>query len=70
MAGAPGNDFGDSSIADYGRVFAFENATRESAWQTVAQQQPTVDTRLLNSVFLYDRVTCIVIEAFFISLKA
>ena len=57
MVGAPGNDFGDSSTTNYGRVFVFENPDRVLAWTTVREQQPVVDVRLLNSVFTYDRIT-------------
>lgn len=57
IIGAPANDFGDSSAADYGAVFVFENATNSPAWTVVHSQQPVVDVRLLNSVFLYDKVT-------------
>lgn len=57
MVGAPGNDFGDSSAANRGRVFVFENPNRTPAWTTVREQQPVVDVRLLNSVFTYDRIT-------------
>jgi hypothetical protein len=56
MAGAPKNDYGDST-ADFGAVFVFENATRTPSWTLLREQQPVVDIRLLNSVFLYDRVT-------------
>jgi hypothetical protein len=57
MVGAPGNDFGDSSAANRGRVFVFENPDRALAWATVREQQPVVDVRLLNSVFTYDRIS-------------
>ena len=56
MAGAPKNDYGDST-ADFGAVFVFENTTRTPSWTVLREQQPVVDIRLLNSVFLYDRVT-------------
>jgi EAL domain-containing protein (putative c-di-GMP-specific phosphodiesterase class I) len=56
MAGAPKNDAGDSS-ADFGAMFVFENTTQSPAWSIINIQQPTVDIRLLNSVFLYDRIT-------------
>ena len=57
MVGAPGNDFGDSSAANRGRVFVFENPNRTPAWTVIREQQPVVDVRLLNSVFTYDRIT-------------
>ena len=56
MIGAPKNDSGDSA-ANYGAVFVFENPTDSPAWSVIQIQQPTVDIRLLNSVFLYDRIT-------------
>ena len=57
LIGTPGNDFDDSGAANYGAVYTYENATRGAAWTTIQQQQPVVDIQLLNSVFLYDRVT-------------
>jgi hypothetical protein len=50
MVGAPKDDAGDST-ADYGAVFVFENPTDSPAWAVVETEQPTVDIRLLNSVF-------------------
>ena len=55
--GAPTADVGDSSNTDYGSVFVYENASRLPVWQATTVQQPVVDIRLLNSVFLYDRIT-------------
>jgi len=55
--GAPNADVGDSAGANYGRVFMYENATRSPVWQATTVQQPIVDIRLLNSVFLYDQIT-------------
>lgn len=57
MVGAPGQDWEDSTQSNYGAVYVFENTSRTPAWVTIREQQPTVDVRLLNSVFLYDRVT-------------
>ena len=56
MIGAPKNDAGDSD-ANFGAVFVFENPTNAPAWSVAQIQQPTVDIRLLNSVFFYDRIT-------------
>jgi len=56
MIGAPKNDAGDSD-ANFGAVFVFENPADSPAWSVAQIQQPTVDIRLLNSVFLYDRIT-------------
>ena len=55
LVGAPNADVGDSSKSDYGSVFVLENALRELAWRATTAQQPVVDIRLLNSVFLYDK---------------
>jgi hypothetical protein len=56
MAGAPKNDAGDSD-ANFGAVFVFENPTQSPAWSVIQIQQPTVDIRLLNSAFFFDRIT-------------
>ena len=54
--GAPGNDADDSAAA-FGAVFLFDNADQSPAWTVLRLQQPIVDIRLLNSIFMYDRVT-------------
>jgi len=56
MAGAPKNDSEDST-ANFGAVFVFENPTSSPAWSVAEIEQPTVDIRLLNSVFFYDKIT-------------
>ena len=56
MAGAPKNDNGDSD-ANFGAVFVFDNPDNLPVWTVTEIQQPTVDIRLLNSVFLYDSIT-------------
>ena len=56
LVGAPGNDLGDSSL-NYGRVAVFENIDRKPAWTAIHIQVPTVDVYLLNSVFMYDKIT-------------
>jgi len=56
-AAAPGSDISDSSSADYGQIFVWENATGASAWSVKYRELPSVDIRLLNSVFLYDSVS-------------
>ena len=55
--GAPGTDFGDSSSSNYGQAHVWQNATRSPAWVPIRVEQPVVDVRLLNSVFLYDRIS-------------
>jgi hypothetical protein len=57
MVGTPTADPGDSTEVDYGSVFVYNNASRQPVWQASAVQQPVVDIRLLNSVFLYDQIT-------------
>jgi hypothetical protein len=57
MVGAPNADVGDSANTNYGSVFVYENSTRSPVWQASTTQQPVVDIRLLNSVFLYDQIT-------------
>jgi hypothetical protein len=57
LVGAPSYDFGDSSASNYGTVFIYENVNRVPSWNVIAEEQPTVDIRLLNSSFLYDRIT-------------
>jgi hypothetical protein len=57
MVGAPNADVGDSAGTNYGSVFVYENSTRSPVWQASTTQQPVVDIRLLNSVFLYDQIT-------------
>ena len=55
LIGSPGSDLGDSS-GDFGRVKEFNNADRARAWSTLRLQQPVVDVRLLNSVYMYDKL--------------
>jgi hypothetical protein len=54
---APGDDIEDSSLSNFGRAYVWSNPTRLPTWTVKRLQQPTVDVRLLNSVFLYDQVT-------------
>jgi hypothetical protein len=56
MAGAPGYDRGDSQL-NYGQVLQFVNENRTPAWTVLRVQQPAVDINLLNTVFMYDRVS-------------
>ncbi len=56
LVGSPGSDFGDSQ-ANYGRVVEFINPTQTPAWIVTRQQQPVVDVDLLNTVYMYDRVS-------------
>ena len=56
LIGAPGSDLGDSSV-NYGRVAIFNNPTRSPAWVITRQQVPTVDVYLLDSVFMYNKLS-------------
>jgi hypothetical protein len=57
VATAPGEDFDDSSLSNYGAAYLFEDPTRRLAWEPIAVEQPVVDIRLLTSVYMYDRIT-------------
>jgi hypothetical protein len=57
VATAPGEDFEDSTLGNFGSAYIFENTTRRLAWDPIAIQQPVVDIRLLTSVYMYDRIT-------------
>lgn len=57
VATAPGEDFEDSTLGNFGAAYLFENPTRRLAWEPIAVQQPVVDIRLLTSVYMYDRIT-------------
>jgi hypothetical protein len=56
LVGAPNDDLNDSS-GDFGRVTQLVNANKESAWKIKYNQQPIVNSRLLNSVFTYDKIS-------------
>jgi hypothetical protein len=56
LVGAPGNDAGDSSV-NYGIVAVFDNPNLEPAWKVVHAQQPVVDVDLINTVYMYDKLT-------------
>jgi hypothetical protein len=57
VAGAPNRKTTPTGTIEQGEIFTFVNIDQLPAWTVVQQQQPVVDVRLLNSVFLYDRVT-------------
>ena len=57
VATAPGEDFEDSTLGNFGAAYIFENSSRRLAWQPIAIQQPVVDIRLLTSVYMYDRIS-------------
>lgn len=53
---APGDDNEDSAL-NFGRAYVWSNPGRLPTWTATRVQQPVVDIRLLNSVFLYDQIT-------------
>ena len=57
LVGSPGHDAGNSGALNYGSVSELINANRTPAWVPIRTQQPTVDVALLNSVYMYDRIT-------------
>lgn len=56
LIGSPGSDLGDSQ-SNYGQVVLLKNPEQQPAWKVVRAQQPVVDVSLLNTVFMYDRVS-------------
>ncbi len=54
VAGAPRRA---DTVTTQGEVYIFANPNQLPVWTVIQQQQPVVDVRLLNSVFLYDRIT-------------
>ena len=57
LIGAPSSDFDDSSLANFGQVLQYHNPTLSPAWKPVHVQQPSVDTNLLDTIFMYDRAS-------------
>ena len=55
LVGSPGSDLGDSAV-NFGRVAVFENTTNRPAWYPIHVQVPVADSRLFNSVFMYDKL--------------
>ena len=58
LIGSPNKDISDSTIKDFddGRVAQFINTNLDPAWSPIRIQQPSVDTALLNTIYMYDRV--------------
>ena len=56
LVGAPGSDFGDSQ-ANFGKVVTLQNPGQIPAWRVTRRQQPVVDVSLLNTIYMYDRVS-------------
>jgi hypothetical protein len=58
LTGAPGNERDDITLTgNYGRVFVSQNPSRALSWTVSRIQPPTVDIRLLNSAYIYDRIS-------------
>jgi len=57
MIGAPGYDAGDSTLLAYGSTSVLNNPNRTLAWVPIRKQSPTVEVSLLNSVYMYNRIT-------------
>lgn len=58
LAGAPiTKAFSTFPLVSTGQVGQFINASSSPAWAVTRTQQPVVDISLMNSVFMYDRVT-------------
>jgi len=57
LIGSPGSDLDDSALADYGKVAQYRNLQDLPAWLPVRVQQPEVDVNLLNTIFMYDRIS-------------
>lgn len=55
LVGSPGEDLGDSTDPNYGRVGIFNNPDLKPAWFIKRQQQQVVDVQRMNSVFIYDQ---------------
>jgi hypothetical protein len=55
LVGSPGSDLGDSAV-NFGRVAVFENTTNRPAWYPIHVQVPVADSRLFNSVFMYNQL--------------
>ena len=57
LIGAPSADLNVNVDSNYGQVARFENVDQLPAWSVLRLQQPVVDESLLNTAFMYDRVT-------------
>ena len=56
LVGAPNDDLNDSS-GDFGRVIQLVNANEEASWKAKYTETPVVDAALLNSVFMYNKLS-------------
>ncbi len=57
LVGSPYHDLVETNIVNYGRLSQFENVNLEPAWSVKRIQNPVVDIAMMNTVFMYDRVT-------------
>jgi hypothetical protein len=58
MVGVPGRDVDpEVPTQNYGEVSIFSNPTNLPSWAVIHAQQPVVDVNLINTVFMYDRLT-------------
>jgi hypothetical protein len=55
LVGAPGYD--GTTGNNVGLVAVFTNPTNTPAWAVIHQQQPVVDVDLINTVFMYDKLS-------------
>jgi hypothetical protein len=56
LVGSPTDNLGSNTLR-YGRVAQFNNTDRTTAWVPIHTQQPVVDVYLINSVFMYDKLS-------------
>ena len=56
LIGSPGSDFDDSQ-SNYGRIVELRNQNLTPAWIVTRTQQATVDVSMLNTIFMYDRIS-------------
>jgi hypothetical protein len=56
LVGAPGYDSTDGNN-NFGLVAVFTNPNNTPAWAVIHQQQAVVDVDLINTVFMYDKLT-------------
>ena len=57
LVGAPYSDLTGISTSNYGEVARFANVNLDPAWSVLRLQTPVVDEALLNTAFMYDRVS-------------
>jgi hypothetical protein len=61
IVGAP---FDEDAVENSGSLYVFSNDTGDRAWQSYRNQSRKVDTRLFNSVLLYNTRTNTIVERF------